>query len=204
MTQTDLLHTGRSALPRAAAAGRFLGWRTLVLACGAGVASAAVGQVLGRSVHLAWPIPASGSVVAALPRALILLALLTRVNRFGVLTAAALAEAGTRLALGTGAMWPISVAGPVLGNLAGDVLWHGLRALPLRPVRLMLTGAGLCAARVLIALAGWSVLGPMLLKVYPGLGRVHVGIVAINVVAGVIGGLVIGLPRRGARVGSEK
>jgi len=54
-----------------------------------GVASAAIGKVLGRAVHLAVPIPMSGSLVAALPRAVILLVVAARVRRCGALTVAA-------------------------------------------------------------------------------------------------------------------
>jgi len=158
----------------------------------AGIVSAALGHLLGRTLHLAWPMPASGSIIVALPRAIILLAVLFRVNRFGVLTAAGLAEVGAKLALGAGGMWPVALIAPLLGNLAGDVLWSCLRRLPSQRARLMLTGAAACAARVLVALAFWSLLGPALSKAPGNLVAVPLCIVAINIILGATAGFVVG------------
>jgi len=125
----------------------------------AGVVSAAMGHFLGRMVHAAWPVPLSGSIAVAMPRTMILLMVLVRVDRFGVLTTAGLAEVAAKLALSGSGLCPWFLIVPVLGNFAADLLWTCLRPLPYRQVRLMLTGGSLCAARVLAALFFWSVLG---------------------------------------------
>ena len=41
---------------------RFLSWRDLAFASIGGIALAGVGQLLGRTFHLAWPVPMSGSM----------------------------------------------------------------------------------------------------------------------------------------------
>jgi len=191
MIRTGFLSPRRLALPGARAGVSFLTWRKLLLVGAAGVASAAIGQILGRTLHLAWPIPASGSIVAALPRTIILLAVLLRINRFGALTAVGVAEIGAKLALGVGGMWPMSLIAPLLGNLAGDLLWFFLRRLPARRIRLMSTGAALCAARVLAALFFWSLLRPALSKAPEDLGHVLVCIVAANMALGAIAGFLV-------------
>ena len=167
-------------------------WHQLILVASAGLASAALGQVFGRMLHLTWPIPASGSIVAALPRTIILLMLLLRVNRFGVLTAAGVAEIGAKLTIGVGGMWPMFLIAPLVGNLAGDLLWYWLRRLPVQRVGLMLTGATICVARVLVALFFWSLLRPAMWNTPENLGSLLVCIVATNIALGAIAGFVVG------------
>ena len=197
MIRSGFLTSGRLAVPTSAKAGAsFLTWRKLMLIAGAGVASAAIGQVLGRPLHLAWPIPASGSIITALPRTVILLAVLLGVKRFGALTAAGVAEVGAKLAFGGAVMWPMALIAPLLGNLAGDLLWYSLRRLPARRIRLMLTGAALCAARVLVALFFWSLLIPALSRAPENLRSLLVCIVAINIALGAIAGFLVGRSNR--------
>ena len=174
----------------------FLTWRELALVASAGVASAAIGQLLGRPLHLAWPVPASGSIIAALPRTIILLAVLLGVKRFGALTTAGVAEVGAKLAFGGAVMWPMALVAPLVGNLAGDVLWYFLRRLPARRIRLMLTGAALCATRVLVALLFWSLIMPALSKASENMGSLLVCIVAINIALGAIAGFLVGRSNR--------
>lgn len=195
MTRAGLLNTRRAALPDVAAPAGAGIWQSVILIGAAGVASAAIGQLLGRTLHLAWPIPASGSILAALPRALILLAILIRVNRFGALTAAAVAEIGAKLAFGVGGMWPVSLVAPLLGNLAGDAAWLWLRRLPRLRVRLALTGAALCTARVLAAVLLWSLIRPALPQAPRGAVAALAGIVAANMAFGAIAGLLVARPR---------
>ncbi len=196
MIRASFLNPRRLALPSVRAGIGFLTWRKLMLVGAAGVASAALGQVLGRTFHLVWSIPASGSIIVALPRAIILLVILLRVNRFGALTAASVVEIGTKLAFGVGGMWPMALIAPLMGNLAGDLLWYSLRRLPVRRIRLMLTGATLCAARVLVALFFWSILRPALSQAPENLGSLLVCIVAVNMVLGAIAGFVPGRSNR--------
>jgi len=179
----------------------FLTWSELAFAVIAGIALAGVGQFLGRMFHLAWPVPMSGAIITALPRAFILLAILLRVDRFGALTVAGIAEVSTRLAVGAIGFWPMSLVVPVLAGFAGDLLWQYLRNLSSRRLSLTLTGGCLCGARVLLALACWI----LLMRPIAGTGR-HLavtmgGIVVINVVLGMAAGLLVGKsvkPRKGS------
>jgi len=169
----------------------FLTWRELAFAIAGGIALAGVGQLLGRMFHLVWPVPMSGSVVAALPRAFILLVILLRIDRFGALTVAGIAEVSTKLAMGFGGWWPMSLAVPLLANAAGDLIWWYLRQLPARKLSLILTGGGLCGARMFIALFFWI----LLMRPISGAGE-HLAltlgcIVVINVVLGMFAGLLV-------------
>jgi len=166
-------------------------WGELAFAVGAGVALAGLGHFLGRTVHLAWPVPLSGSVAVALPRVVILLTVLRRIDRFGALTTVGIAEVGTKLLFGMGGWWPMAFVVPLLANTAGDVIWWYLRQLPWRKLSLILTGGGLCAARVLPALACWA-----LLRLPSWAEREHLVltlgcIVIINLVLGMAGGLLV-------------
>ena len=196
MTRAGLLNPRRLALPGVAVRARALTWRNVILIGAAGIASAVIGQLLGRTLHLAWPIPGSGSILAALPRAVILLAILLRVNRFGALTAAAVAEIGAKLAFGVGGMWPMSLIAPLLGNLAGDVMWSQLRRRPALRVRRVLTGAALCTARVLVAVLLWSLIRAALSRAPEGLVAALACIVGANVALGMIAGFLVGRPKR--------
>jgi len=170
----------------------FLTWRELAFVVVGGIALAGVGQLLGRTFHLAWPVPMSGSIVTALPRAFILLVILLRINRFGALTLAGIAEVGTRLAMGFSGWWPMSLVVPLLANAAGDLIWWYLRQLPSRRLSLILTGGSLCGARVLIALFFWA----LLIRPISGAGEhlaLTLGCIAvINVVLGMVAGLLVG------------
>lgn len=196
MTRASFVNSSQVAVSGVRPRAGFLTWRELLMVAVAGVFLAASSQIFGRVFHLAWAIPMSGSIIMALPRAIILLVLLLRVNRFGALTAAAVAEIGTRSAFGIGGMWPIFLIAPLAGNLAGDLLWYWLRRLSVQRVKLVLTGATLCAARVLVALFFWSLLKPAIWKAPESLASLLVCIVAINIVLGAIAGFVVGRRKR--------
>lgn len=129
----------------------FLDTRALVLAALGGVTSAVLGRLLGRALHVAMPMPMLGSVAAALPRAVVLLLILCRVRRRGILTAAGVAEAVA--GLGLGGAFPMSVLSPLAGGIAGDLAWLATRFLPSDRARLVFAGGVLCGARVLAVLA---------------------------------------------------
>ena len=191
MLRTNFLNQRQLTL--AGIRGKFdlLTWRELVFAVAGGIALAGVGQLLGRTFHLIWPVPMSGSIITALPRAFILLVILLRINRFGALTIAGIAEVSTKLAVGFIGWWPMSLVVPLLAGVAGDLIWWYLRQLPSRKLSLILTGGGLCGARVLIALLFWT----LLMRPISGGGE-HLaltvgGIVVINVVLGMVAGLLV-------------
>jgi hypothetical protein len=167
-------------------------WRELLFVIIGGIALAGVGQLLGRSFHLAWPVPMSGSIVTALPRAFILLVILLRVDRFGALTIAAIAEVSTKLSVGFIGWWPMSILVPVLAGVAGDLLWQYLRQVPSRKLGLVLTGGALCGARILIALFFWTLLTRPIVQAGPHLALTLGSIVIINVVLGMAAGLLLG------------
>ena len=166
----------------------FLETRALILACLGGATSAVLGKLLGAAVHLVIPIPMAGSVAAALPRAVVLLVILCRIRRRGVLTVAGLAEA--LASLGLGGMIPFSVLAPVAGGMAGDLVWLATRPVASERVRLALAGAALCGARMLAVLAVLALVrlpmpgGPHVMPLVLG------AIVAANVVLGAVAGLV--------------
>lgn len=191
MIRTSFLRIWRLARPSGQTQVSLSIWRQLALVAVAGIASVAIGQLSGRLFHLAWPIPTSGSILVALPRAIILLAVLYRINRFGTLTAIAVAELGTKLVFGVGGMWPMCLIVPLLGNFAGDLLWFWLRRLPWQRIKLMLTGATLCSARVLVALFFWSLLRPGFSNPPENIVSALACIVAINIALGMIGGLIV-------------
>ena len=175
----------------------------LLVVIAAGIASAAIGHFGGRLVHALWPIPMSGSIAVALPRTILLLIVLLRVDRFGALTTAGVAEVGAKLALG-GGLSPWFLVVPVLGNLAGDVLWASLRSSGGQRARLVVTGGGLCGARVLGAMVFWSLLGWGLHRSADRTGTLLVCIVGINVALGMVGGFLVSRPLRRNRAGRNR
>jgi hypothetical protein len=191
MLRTDSLNSQQLTLTGTMGKINFLTWQELAFAVAGGIALVGVGPLLGRIVHLAWPIPMSGSIVTALPRTIILLVLLLRINRFGALTVAGIAEVSTKLAVGIGGWWPMSIVVPLLAAVAGDLLWQYLRNLSPRWLSLILTGGSLCGARILLALSFWT----LLMRPVSGGGEhlvLTVGsIVVINIVLGMIAGLLV-------------
>jgi len=169
---------------------RCLSTRELMLAVAGGIASAALGQVLGRMVHLALPLPMSGSVVVALPRAVVLLVVLARIDRLGALTVAGLAEAAAKFGLGLGGMPGLSLLAPVLAGLAGDLTWSVLRPVLGTRMRLILSGAALSGARVLAALVFLALVRVPLQTGFQRAGWLLWSIIAVNVVLGMAAGLV--------------
>ena len=169
----------------------FLAWQELMFAVIGGIALAGVGQLLGRTFHLAWPVPLSGSIATALPRAFIMLVILLRINRFCILTVAGIAEVSTKLAAGFIGFWPMSLIVPLLAAVAGDIIWWYLRQLPSRKLSLILTGGSLCGVRVLLALSFWSFLRLPVSEAAENLILTLGCIVVINVFLGMVAGLLV-------------
>jgi len=169
------------------------GWfttRELMAVAAGGVAAAVVGHTLGQVVHLAVPIPLSGSLAAALPRVVILLVVLARVRRPGVLTLAGVVEAAGGLALGLGVMGPLAIVAPVMAGLAGDLAWTASRPVRGERLRLAVAGAALAAGRVAVALAFFGLLR---VPMRQAVGQAVLGgIVAANAVLGLAAGVVAG------------
>ena len=188
MMQTGTLTFWRSAASNAAGKARLLVGREVLLVVVAGLASAVISQLGGRVLHAAWPIVASGSLVTALPRAIVLMALLVRVNRFGVLTAAGVVEVAAKATMGGIGFMPWALVVPILGNLAGDLAWTGLGSSRSQHLRASLAGGCLCTARVLAALLFWAVLLPAMQR---GLAPVHWLIIGANMVLGATGGVIV-------------
>jgi len=170
----------------------FLSWRELAFAVVGGIALAGVGHLLGRIFHLAWSAPMSGSIITALPRAFILLVILLRIDRFGALTVAGIAEVSTKLAAGFIGWWPMSLLVPLLAGVAGDLIWQYLRQLPSRKLSLILTGGSLCGARILLALSFWILLMRPISQAGNHLALTVGGIAVINTVLGMVAGLLVG------------
>jgi len=189
MLRTTLSGPGQLTLAGIRTKFNLLTWRELAFAAIGGIALAGVGQLLGRMFHLAWPVPMSGSVITALPRTFILLVILLRIDRFGALTIAGIAEVSTKLAAGFVGWWPMSMLVPVLAGVAGDLIWYYLRHLPSRRLSLVLTGGSLCGARILLALSFWALLMRPISGPNEHLTLTVGGIILINIVLGLVAGL---------------
>jgi len=159
------------------------GTRRLMLAIAGGVAAAAVGQFLGRSMRLGLGVPMLGSLVAALPRTIILAVVAARADRFGTLGIAGFAEGAVAISLG--APFPLPLLTATLSGFAGDLAWA---VLPTKPdwLRLLPTGASLCGARLLAALAFLTLVRA---PVQSAMAVVW-AIVAANLVLGAVAGIV--------------
>lgn len=191
MLRTTLLNSQRLTLANVREKINLLTWRELAFAVAGGIALAGVGPLLGQALHLAWPVPMSGSIITALPRAFILLVILLRIDRFGALTVAGIAEVSTKLAAGFIGWWPMSLVVPLLAGVAGDLIWLYLRQLPSRRLSLILTGGSLCGARVLLALSFWTLLQRPISGGGEHLALTVGSIVVINIVLGMVAGLLV-------------
>lgn len=122
--------------------------RDILLLAAAGVLAAWAGVLLGGRLRVGLAMPLVGSVVVTFPRALILLTVLWRVNRAGVLTAAAVAEVLARLSMGIPGMLPTVSVVAVLAAAVGDAVWRGTEGWDKVWLRLAVTGAALAGTRV--------------------------------------------------------
>ena len=191
MLRTTFLNSRQLTLAGVSGKVNFLTWRELAFAIIGGIALAGVGQFLGRTFHLAWPVPMSGSIIMALPRAFILLVILLRTGRFGALTVTSVAEVSTKLAVGFIGYWPMSIVVPILSGIAGDIIWQYFRQQPSRKLTLILTGGSLCGMRVLLALSCWTFLMRPVSQAGEHWALTVGGIAVINIVLGMIAGLLI-------------
>jgi len=166
---------------------RALTSRELILAVAGGVGSAVIGAVCGRMVHLAVPIPMFGSLVAVVPRTVILLVVAARIRRPGALTVAGFAEA--LVSLGLGGTFPLVLLAPVCAGVAGDAVYVLTRAMRAERVRLALAGAALGSARVAAAVL-FALLLRMPIKSVQGAPVLVWGIVAANAALGAASGVV--------------
>jgi len=132
-------------------AGALAAARDLLLVAVAGIAAACIGQLLGRPMRLGLGVPLLGSVLASLPRALVLLLVLARVNRLGAFTGAAVCEVLARAATGIAGLGLMAAVAPLVGGALADIAWHATRRWQPVGARLVLTGAVLAGARVLAA-----------------------------------------------------
>ena len=175
---------------------RGLTTRDVLLAATGGVAAAAIGHVLGRAVRLGVGVPMAGSLVAALPRTAVLLVVLARARGFGVLTLAGVAEGV--LSLGLGGMFPLCVAGPVVAGACADAAWRWGRVGGERG-RLMLSGAVLAAALLLVVLALVAALAVAMGRGGRGVGAMAAAIVVGNLLLGGAAGLLASVITRELR-----
>ena len=192
MLRTTFLSPRPLTLAALKSKSNLLTWRELAFVIIGGIALAGVGHLLGRTFHLAWPAPMSGSIAAALPRTVILLVILLRIDRFGALTIAGVAEVSTKLAAGFIGYWPMSIVVPLLAGIAGDLIWQYFRQQPSRRLSLILTGGGLCGARILLALSFWTLLMRPISGESNHLTLTLGCIVVINIALGMVAGLLVG------------
>ena len=154
MRTTELLSMGRLT-SRRLGDGALAMVRDLLLVAVAGIAAAWTGQLLGRPARLGLGMPLVGSLAVTLPRALVLLLVLARVRRPGVLTGAAVCEVLSRTAMGLSGVGLMAFVAPVLGGVLADLAWKGTEKWRSVGARLAVAGAVLSGARVL---AAWTLL----------------------------------------------
>lgn len=188
-------------------AGALAAARDLLLVAVAGIAAACIGQLLGRPMRLSLGVPLLGSVLASLPRALVLLLVLARVNRLGAFTGAAVCEVLARAATGIAGLGLMAAVAPLVGGALADIAWHATRRWQPVSARLVLTGAVLAGARVL---AAWILMG---LLAFPARGMAKPGavvaltIVGLDMLLGAAAGLLITTLHQGLdrwRVGESR
>ncbi len=192
MLRTSLINPRQLTLSGIREKVSLLTWRELAFAIAGGIALAGVSQFLGRTFHLAWPVPMSGSIITALPRTFILLVILLRIDRFGALTVASVAEVSTKLAAGFIGYWPMSILVPLLAGVLGDIIWQYFRQQPSRRLSLLLTGGSLCGARILLSLSFWVILIRPISQAGEHLALTVGGIGIINIALGMAAGLLAG------------
>lgn len=167
-------------------------WQDFAFAIAGGIALVVFGRFLGRMFHLMWPVPMSGSLAAALPRAIVLLIILLRTKRFGMLTVAGIIEVSASLSVGFVGWWPMSLLVPLLSGVAGDLIWRNLKKLPSRKAGLILTGGSICGVRMLIALFFWTVLPRPISSTAPEYLTAILGsIIIANIILGMLAGLLV-------------
>jgi hypothetical protein len=165
--------------------------RDILLVALAGVVAATISQLLGRPVRLGLGMPLVGSLAVTLPRALVLLLVLARVRRPGVLTGAAVCEVLSRAAMGLSGVGLMAFVAPLVGGVLGDLAWRGTGGWRLAGVRLAGAGAVLSGARVL---AAWTLL---VLFASPARGAVSpvaaaaLGIVGFDALVGAAAGFLV-------------
>jgi len=190
MRPAESVPTDRLASPYARSA-RLSVVRDILFVAAAGVVVAAISQFLGRPVRLGLGMPLVGSLAVTLPRALVLLLVLARVRRPGVLTGAAVCEVLSRAAMGAPGLGLMAVAAPIVGGVLADLAWRGAGGWRLAGARLAVTGAVLSGARVL---AAWALL---VLFASPARGAVipaaaaAVGIVGFDALLGAAAGYLV-------------
>ena len=189
MLRTTLLNPWHTAVNAVREKINLLSWQDLYLAIAGGIALAVVARFLGKALHSILPIPMSGSLAAALPRAIIFLIILLRTKRFGMLTIASITEVSAGLSVGLAGWWPMSMLVPLLSGIAGDLIWLNLKKIPSRRIALILTGGSICGVRMFIALFFWTILLRPIPKSPEYLTAIIAGIVMANIILGMLAGL---------------
>jgi len=178
--------------------------RDTLLIAAAGFVAAWVGPLLGRHVRVGLAMPLAGSVVATLPRALIVLMVLWRVNRTGVLTATAIARVLAGLTMGVPGLLPMALVVPVVAAAVADALWRGTKGWHNVWLRLAATGGVLAGTRVATAwmLLVWAIFPPQGMRM-PATATCC-AIMAVNVLLGAAAGTFVAGLRRYRSGGREE
>jgi len=190
MRSTEMLSMGRLTSCRLGD-GALTMIRDLLLVAAAGIAAAWTGQLLGRPARLGLGMPLVGSLAVTLPRALVLLLVLARVKRPGVLTGAAVCEVLSRAAMGVPGLGLMAAVVPIMGGVLADLAWNGTAVWRSAGARLAVTGAVLSGTRVL---AAWALL-VLLMSPARGTGSpaavAALGIVGFDALFGAAAGLLV-------------
>jgi len=163
--------------------------RDLLLVAASGFAAACIGYLLGRPVRLGLGVPLVGSVFASLPRTLMLLLVLARMNRLGAFTGAAACEVLARVGMGMPGLGPMAAIAPIAAGISADLAWSATRRWRSVKARLILAGAVLAGVRVLTA---WALMAVFVLPARGTAGpaaSMASAVVGLNVLLGGAAGL---------------
>ena len=165
--------------------------RTSVAVMTGGAGAAVLSQLLGRSVRMVTGVPFVPSVVVGFPRATLLLSAAGALGRPGLLTLMGAVEG--LLLFVTGGAFPFALLAPTVSAAVTDVVGLALRGRMSEQKLLPILGATLSLGRIVTALTVWLVWGPPRFA-----GRfalqpwMLVAVLGLNVVVGVLGGLLAG------------
>ena len=163
--------------------------RDLSQIAAAGVGAALVDIIVKRSLGMVLPaVPFSGSLVAALPRTLLILVVACRTEKAGAIALLCLVEGAMNFAMG--GVFPLSFVSPVGAGLAGEATWLLMGTMKRFPlVRLAGTGAVLAVGRLVMASGFAVLLGLPLVRWFTAAPHMVAAIFLVNLVLGGLAGV---------------
>jgi len=162
--------------------------RDLSQIAAAGVGAALIDMVVKRSLGIALPgVPFSGSLVAALPRTVLILVVACRTRKAGAIALLSLVEGSVNFAMG--GVFPLSFVSPLGAGLLGEATWFLTGVMKrLLLLRLAITGAILAVGRLVMASGFAMILGLPLVRWFTTAPLMVGAIFLLNIVLGGLAG----------------